>query len=184
MSDIKDVIYENDFGINLSTCTFLGKGTSGQVYLIPDGKVIKIFYNTDQCKNEYEILNAVKGDKHFPEVYDYKGNSMIREYIDGIKLSRYIRHNGLSRNLSIKIIELMENFKRVGFKRIDMRCSHIYVQQDESIRVIDPRAHFTMDVLYPKLLFRGLKKLGVLSDFMLVLKEARPMLYEEWGEVL
>jgi predicted Ser/Thr protein kinase len=181
MSDIK---YGNDLGINLSTCVFIGNGTSGQVYLISDRKVIKIFYNADQCKNEYEILNAVKGDKHFPEVYDYKGNSMIREYIDGIKLSKYIRHNGLSRNLSIKIIELMEDFKRIGFKRIDMRCNHIYVQQDESIRVIDPRAHFTLDVPYPKLLFRGLKKLRVLSDFMLVLKETRPVLYEEWGKIL
>ena len=78
----------------------------------------------------------------------------------------------------------MEDFKRIGFKRIDMRCNHIYVQQDESIRVIDPRAHFTLDVPYPKLLFRGLKKLRVLSDFMLVLKETRPVLYEEWGKIL
>lgn len=171
---------ENSFGINLSTSIYLGQGTSGNVFLMPDGRVIKIFYNEERCKNEYEILQAAKGDKHFPEVYDCKGNSMIREYISGINLRKYIHHHGLDRELSINLIELIEDFKRIGFTRLDMRCNHIFVQEDEAVRVIDPRRHFTLDMPYPMFLFRGLHRLKVLDDFMIVLKEIRPLLYEEW----
>lgn len=180
MSDLEDISFENSFGIDLNTSVFLGQGTSGHVYLMPDGKVIKIFNNEEQCKNEYEILQAVKGDRHFPRVYDCKGNSMIREYIDGISLRKYIHHHGLSRKLSINLIDLIEDFRRIGFTRLDMRCNHIFVQEDETVRIIDPRGHFTLDVPYPVLLFRGLHRLKVLDDFMMVVKETRPFLYEEW----
>lgn len=178
--DIENRICENSFGISLSTCKFLGKGTGGRVYLMPDGKAIKIFNFEEQCRKEYKILLAVKGDKHFPEVYECRGNSMIREFIAGVSLTEYIKQNGLSKNLSLNLIELIEDFKEVGFLRLDMRCAHIFVQEDETVRVIDPREHFSMNIPYPMLLLKGLHRLGVLDNFMNIVKDINPLLYMQW----
>lgn len=42
--------YIRNFDINLLDCKFLGKGHNGIVYLLPEGKVIKICYDTESCK--------------------------------------------------------------------------------------------------------------------------------------
>lgn len=69
---------------------FLGEGHNGKVYLLPDGKVIKIFFRSKVCKNEYYILNRVSCNKYYPKVFDYGDNYIIRECVHGICLKDYI----------------------------------------------------------------------------------------------
>ncbi|MEQ8197546.1 MAG: AarF/UbiB family protein [Clostridiaceae bacterium] len=171
----------NCFNIDLQNCTFLGQGRNGHVYLLPDGKVLKIFFEEIYCKHEYDILQSVNENKHFPKVYEYKENCMIREYIDGIPIKNYIETNGLNRNLIINIVNLIEDFRKSGFTKLDIRCAHIFIQNDESIRVIDPRCTYTKVIPYPYSILKCLDRLDVLEKFFSCLKEIDNELFQNWN---
>jgi RIO-like serine/threonine protein kinase len=180
---MKDEIYEQyikNFRTNLLDCKLLGKGHNGIVYLLPDGKVIKICFTDKSCRNEYYILRKINNNKYFPRTYGMCGNYMIRDYVSGITLSQYVRFYGMNKELAIKIINLLEEFKKLGFLKEDVRCKDIMVQPDGSLMVIDPKKCFSKKRDFPRHLSKGLFKLGVLDSFMLVTKEVRPNLYKKW----
>ena len=168
-------------GVDLKYCKFIGRGTQGRVYLLPDGKsVIKIYKNSSGCRGEAEILLKVQNNPHFPKLYSYDDKCMIREYIGGTNIGPYLKNHGLSRNLAVNIINLIESFKIAEFKKLDIRFAHIFIQPDERIRVIDPRKVFKKNISYPRSIFGGLKKYGLLKQFMKILKEENPVFYKEW----
>lgn len=178
-------IYENyikNFNINLLDCKFLGKGHNGVVYLLPDGKVIKICFNPKSCKKEYLILKKISKNKYFPRVYCMLGNYMIRDYVNGITLTNYIKLNGLNREVSIKILNLFEEFNKLNFLKEDIRCKDIMIQPDGSLMAIDPKKFYSKERDFPRHLSKGLNKLGVLNSFLSVVKEEKPDLYRKWNK--
>jgi serine/threonine protein kinase len=166
--------------INLFECTFLGKGHNGIVYRLPDGKVIKICFVMKDFYGEAHILKRVRGNKYFPRLYEVGGNYMIRDYVDGLPLNKYIKKNGLSRKLVIDILELLKEFERLKFTKLDIRCKDVFVQPDGSLKVIDPQKFYKKKREFPQHLSKGLYKLGVLDDFLLILKQTDPKLYRKW----
>lgn len=171
--------------INLDDCKYLGHGENGKVYLMPNGKAIKICKNEEVCKEEYEVLKIAKKKKshYFPKIYKRDGNIMIREYVDGKNLREYIKKNGLSKKLAVNLIKMIEEFKKLGFKRLDMRWAHIYVIKNEKVKVIDPSMQLIKEVKYPRRMLKDLKKLGVQKKFYRVLKKKRPKLYHDWRKL-
>ncbi|AWI03280.1 serine/threonine protein kinase [Clostridium drakei] len=167
--------------VDVSKYKYLGHGKNGKVYLMPDGKVIKICKREDRCLEEYKVLKIAEGSSYFPKVYERKGKNMIREYVDGYDLNTYIKKYGLSKNLVLNLIGMVEEFKKLGFKRLDMRGVHIYVTKDEKVKVIDPSMQLIKTVKYPELMIRDLKNLGVIGKFFNVLKDERPDLYKKWS---
>lgn len=176
--------YIKNFDVNLLDCKFLGKGHNGVVYMLPEGKVIKICFEAKSCEKEYYILNKVNNNKYFPKVYGMSGNYMVRDYVDGISLKEYIKHNGLNRELCIKIIELFQEFKKLKFSKEDIRCKDIMVQGDGSLMVIDPKKFYSKERDFPRHLAKGLYKLGALNFFISVVKEEKPKLYDQWRKKL
>lgn len=177
-------IFENyieNFTINLFDCKFIGRGHNGVVYLLPEGKIIKVCFNEESCKKEYEILRRIKSNRYFPKAYFICGNYMIRDYVRGIPLSKHIKHNGLDREMAIKLLDLLTEFMKLKFSKIDIRCKDIVVKPDGELMVIDPKKFFTKQRDYPRHLAKGIRKLGVLDIFMDVMKNDRPKLYKAWG---
>jgi RIO-like serine/threonine protein kinase len=172
--------YIKNFDVNLLDCKLLGKGNNGIVYLLPDGKVIKICFEIKSCMQEFFILNKINNNKYFPRVYGMSGNYMIRDYVDGVILKDYIKHKGLNRDLAIKILDLFEEFKKLHFLKEDLRCKDILIQPDGSLMVIDPKKFYSKKRDFPRHLSKGLYKLGVLDYFMSVAKEERPKFYNQW----
>ncbi|SKA92635.1 Predicted Ser/Thr protein kinase [Caloramator quimbayensis] len=172
--------YIEKFDINLLDCKFLGKGHNGMVYLLPEGKVIKICFETYSCEREYKILERINNNKYFPRVYGMCGNYMIRDYVEGIPLNKYIKRNGLSRKLSKNLINLLIEFKKLNFSKQDIRCKDIIVKSDESVMVIDPKKCYTKNRDFPRHLVKGLYNLGVLNIFISELYEYKPDLYKSW----
>lgn len=171
-------IYEK---IDLNKCRYLGRGRNGKVYLLPDGKtVIKICGIERSCINEYKVLKAAEGSPYFPKIYGRLGRVMFREYVGGEKLPLYLKKNKLSRELAISLIGLIEEFKRLGFRRLDIRGEHIYVQKDESVIVIDPAGQIIRSVRYPKSMIKELRRQKCIKRFYEILKEVRPDLYKQW----
>lgn len=167
--------------INLFECKLLGKGHNGIVYLLPDNKVIKVCYVMKDFHGEAYILKKVKGNKYFPRIYEVGGNYMIRDYVDGITLKSYIKKNGLSRKLTLEIIELLKEFKKLKFRKIDVRCKDVYVQPNGKLMVIDPQKFYSKERDFPRHLSKGLYKLNVLDDFLCILKYEEPSLYKKWA---
>lgn len=166
--------------INLFDCRFLGKGHNGTVYQLPGGKAIKICYVMKDFYGEVAILRKVRGSKYFPKLYEVGGNYMIRDYVDGLPLNKYIKRNGLSRKLVLDILDLLKEFERLKFKKLDIRCKDVFVEPDGRLKVIDPQKFYTKDRSFPQHLSKGLYKLGVLEDFLLILRQTEPGLYRKW----
>lgn len=170
----------DEFEVDLRDCEFLGEGHNGIVYLMPDNRVIKIFKERKNCLKEYSILKAVYGNKYFPLAYSSGANYIIRDYVGGTCAKDYIKEKGLSYTLSVNLILLLEEFKRLKFTKLDIRCRDLYIQEDESIIIIDPKGSFTRKVDFPRHLAKGLKSLKVLDKFLEAAEKERPELYDVW----
>lgn len=110
------------------------------------------------------------------------GNYMVRDYVGGESLSDYIKEYGFNEKLACKMILLLEEFDKLKFKKRDIRCKDIFVEPDGNLRIIDPKKSFSKDRDFPRHLSKGLLKLGVLDDFMKVLKEKFPVRYKMWNK--
>lgn len=178
--DLKHNYLKNPF--NLKECKFLGEGHNGAVYMLPNGNAIKISHSNKDFIGEYSILEKVNGNKYFPIIREIGVDYMIRECVQGEILSNYIKREGLNKVLATKIIDMLKEFKKLEFKKIDIRCKDIFVQEDGRLKIIDPKKCFSKERNFPKHLCKGLYKLGVLSYFKGILKEYDIKLYRKWNK--
>ena len=63
---------------------------------------------------------------HFPVIYEFGTGYIIREYIHGTELDKYLSSHPLTQDISNKIIELYEAMNLVGFNRLDSALFHIF----------------------------------------------------------
>lgn len=166
--------------LDVKECEFLGKGKEGVVYLTPEGYALKLFYNKRKALDEAKLLEQVKDSRFFPKVLFIVNNMILRDYVHGDNLYDYIKKNNLSYNLSTEIIDLIEDFKRLKFTRLDIRNAHIFVDKNEKIQVIDPRKVFVKNIPFPKEIIKVLVKLNVFDDFLKHLLNYRPDLLRYW----
>lgn len=167
---------------DLAGCRLLGKGHNGAVYLLKTGEVIKISFNEKSFIGEYSILQRVNGNKYFPRIYEVGANYMIRECVDGDALPEYIKKNGFDEKLACRIVDLLKEFEKLGFAKIDIRCKDIFVQPDGRLKVIDPKGFYTKERDFPRHLSKGLYKMRLLDFFMDVLKRHDKDSYLKWNE--
>lgn len=179
-NNVADYTKEMESEVDLLGCKFIGEGHNGKIYLLKDGRILKIFKNRKACSQEYEILSSVDGNPYFPHIHEYGTNYMIRDYVGGENLKEFIKDNGLPENLALNIIDLMEEFRGLNFTKIDIRCKDIFVQEDGSLMVIDPKSLYRRERHYPHKLMKGFCNLNVLDNFEQVLKKNRPDLYKLW----
>lgn len=168
--------------LEIKNCKFLGSGAEGSVYLTEEGYAIKSFKDVTAAKREEEILKITKDSVFFPNTILRIDNILIREYVAGENLYEYLKKHGLSYSLSIEIIELIEDLKRLNFKKLNARNSHIFVDSSEKIMVIDPRKSFTTSTPYPKDIIKILLKLHLFDKFLKDVLEYKPNLLSYWIE--
>ncbi|MEY8000423.1 protein kinase [Clostridium sp. Mt-5] len=177
-----ECIHRRRIPMDLKHCKYLGEGHSGQVYLMPDGRVLKIFNNSQSCRDEFYILKAVEKSGYFPKAYELGRHYIIREYVGGMNVGDYLKKYGLKREFVIRLADLIDNMKMMGFKKLEVRFPHLFVQEDGSLMVIDPRKSYEENIPYPKSFLRALKKMELLEQFMEILDKERPDM--DWGEYI
>jgi predicted Ser/Thr protein kinase len=160
--------------IDLKQFTFLGKGHSGEVYLMPDGRVIKIFRSSDSCRAEFDILKSVEGSPHFPRAYKLGKNYMIREYVGGTNVYDYLLAYGIRKSFVIDVADLVDHMKMLGFKKLELRFPHLFIEYDGTLMLIDPRRSYEESIPYPRAFLKKLKSMGLYDKFMKILKKERP----------
>lgn len=78
---------------------------------------------------------------------------------------------------------MLNEMKRLKFTRLDADLRHIIVTKEEELKVIDHYSSYTRVRYRPELIFKGLKKLGLLPLFLEQLKEMDPESYMEWKDL-
>jgi predicted Ser/Thr protein kinase len=166
--------------IDTKNLQLIGKGTQGKVYKIDSQKCIKIFKSKKDCQDELQTLLMARDNKHFPILYQYGADYIIREYIDGIELNEYLKKQTPSEHFWVKIIDLYEAMVKVGYTRLDTAIFHIYVLPSGDLKLIDTAKAMKKSSSIPNLLISGLEELGVKKDFFSFLERNRPDLYTKW----
>lgn len=117
---------------------------------------------------------------HFPKLYEFGTNHIIREYVNGIELNEYLFKENLTPHMSNKLIELYEAMVNVGYLRKDTAIFHIFVLPDGNLKLIDTAKAMKKKSAIPNLLISGLEELGYKEDFFNFLKSNRPDLFDKW----
>jgi RIO-like serine/threonine protein kinase len=177
--------YRFDYqGYDTSKLKLIGRGHEGKVYLLPNDKVLKVFHNPNSCARQVEILLIAQNSRFFPTVFGYDKYSIIMSFVHGSPLSIYLKQNHISKHLSHELVHLINEFKRLHFTKLDMRLGHIFLQPNETIKVIDPRGSYDKKRPYPKSMLRGLQKHGELGNFFDYIKYDYPDYYHYWRKML
>ncbi|CUU49971.1 hypothetical protein [Clostridium beijerinckii] len=174
------IIIKKYSNLDIDNLEFLGSGTQGKVYKIDSQKCIKIFKKKQICSDEIETLVMAQMDLHFPRLYAFGENYIIREYIDGVELDKYLSSNPLSENIFQKIIELYEALDSVGYNRLDAAPFHIFITSLDEIKLIDTARAMKKRTIYPALIIECLSDLGYKKDFLNFVKYNKPELYKKW----
>lgn len=169
-------------GININKLQLLGSGTQGKVYKIDSRQCIKIFKKKQVCKDELATLLMAQTNPHFPKLYSYGERHIIREYIDGIELDKYLLSNPLTSDISNKIIKLYESMYSIGYTRLDSALFHIFLTHLGDIKIIDTAKAMKKKSVYPKLIIDGLDELGYKKEFLNFVKVEKPELYAKWSK--
>ena len=178
--------YSADFDKELESlfkdAKLLGEGHNGIVYEVPGNKAIKIFTDKNICKSEADILYKVKKSKYFPRIYKNGEYYILREMVNGKRLDHYIQENGLSQQLIYNLYRLINEFKALKFTKLDARCRDIYVNENERVKVIDPKQCYKRKVDYPRHLMKGLDGKDILEEFLRGIYIIDRRKAEEWDK--
>ncbi|WP_294404359.1 protein kinase [uncultured Clostridium sp.] len=161
---------------------YLGQGNNGIVYELPDNKAVKIFLSKKVCNDEGSILLKTNGSKYFPKLYKKGSYYIVRDKVEGERMDKYIKVYGLNKELVEKIYKLLLEFKKLKFKKIDIRCKDILVSKNKTLMIIDPKKAYDRRVDYPRHLMKGLKRLGVLDEFLSEIERINSKKAKEWKE--
>jgi|BioPla2DNA2_1021312.scaffolds.fasta_scaffold02414_10 predicted Ser/Thr protein kinase len=182
MTNLKKVIrIRNITGLEINKLKLLGKGTQGRVYRIDSERCIKVFKKSSDCAEETKTLFMGQVDERFPKLYSAGNKYIIRECINGVELNKFLSHYQLTNSISEKILKLYDAMRKVNFNRLDSTLSHIFVTSEGNLKLIDTAKALRKKTRRPKLILRGLKKLGYKDDFLNYVKSRRPDLYSLWN---
>jgi predicted Ser/Thr protein kinase len=171
-------------GYDINKLKLIGQGHQGKVYLLPNDKVLKVFNTQDSCKKQLEVLLSAKNSRFFPTVYDYDSYSIVMSFVYGSCLSFYLKQNNINKKLSLELVRLIDELKKLGFSRLDARLGHIFLQPDDTVKVIDPRESYERVQPYPRSMLKGLQKHGDLRAFFDYIKHDYPDYYKSWRKMM
>lgn len=161
----------------------IGEGHNGVVFLFKDGKTIKFFRRARSWKDESYILKKVNGSKFFPKVYEVGNNYIIRDYVPGVRLDKYLRRNKVDEDLARELYKMVIEFERLKFKRLDIRCKDIFYNlETKKVMIIDPKKNYSRKLSYPRHLMKGLEKRGELEYFLKVVTRIDSKRGKYWRE--
>ncbi|RXI96450.1 hypothetical protein DS745_22325 [Anaerobacillus alkaliphilus] len=164
----------------------IGTGRQGAVFKISSTTCVKIFGDPKKKEQEEIVLWTAQNSPFFPKIYETGSTYIVMELIDGEPLNKYLdREKYIPKWLTLQILLMIKELKNLNLARHDARLRHIYVLENEQrIKVIDHVNSGTTFISQPKKLFQGLKKCGVLSDFLNQTQEIDIDTYDEWKKTM
>ncbi|WP_409305794.1 kinase [Peribacillus sp. SCS-155] len=166
---------------NPSPYELIGKGLQGAVFQLSEDKCAKKFARDEDALKEAKSLSILQDSRIGPRVFEFGKDYIIMEYFNGPNLEDYLKSKGcITKHITKQIIFVLNELERLGFTRVDAQLRHIMLTEDEELKVIDHVNSRTKIRKKPNAIFKGLKKLGLLSAFLRKVKKIDSSLYEQW----
>lgn len=166
---------------NSSGYPLIGSGAQGAVFKLSEERCVKVYAREEQAKMEQKALKAGSHLPFFPKVFEVGKNYIVMEYFDAPTLKEYL--NGctyMPESITIKLLDLLKEFKKSKFTMIDAPLRHIFVLKNQDLKVIDHVNAFKRNHPVPLKLLRDLDLLFLKDSFLSQVKKIEPKIYEEW----
>ncbi|NLK07367.1 MAG: serine/threonine protein kinase [Firmicutes bacterium] len=166
--------------IRLDQLEFIGAGKHGEVYKLDEKRCVKVYRRRHYLRMELAALKRGAKASFFPQVHEWGENYIIRDYAPGIPLNHYLRAERFTPAIARQLVEMVETMRKLRFRRADTRLSHIIVDPNRKLWLIDPVNTMKPSPPYPRKLFKGLIRRGVDEEFMAYVQEHYPEVYGRW----
>ncbi len=157
----------------------IGKGHQGAVFQIDDHRCVKIYNTKIDRDRELDALQRGNQIGITPKVYITGDKFIVMEFIKHPSLFEYLDNNPLDKELTGKIVDLLDSFEQIGFNRFDHSARHIYVVPNGKLKIID-----VVHMIKSEPVMLAKKLLGDLGDkaedFIHLVKEVSPKWYDTW----
>ncbi|WP_458411572.1 hypothetical protein ACNQFZ_11940 [Schinkia sp. CFF1] len=166
---------------NPTNYPLVGKGSQGAVFKLSEEKCVKIY--SDQLQAEMEVT-ALKAGQHlpfFPKLYDSGKNFIVMEYFHAPTLKEYLKNcTYIPESITKKLLLILRELKKANFTMVDAPLRHIFVLENEELKVIDHVNAFKRVHPVPIKLLRDLKIILLKDSFLARVKRLAPKTYKTW----
>lgn len=161
----------------------IGMGSQGAVFQLSDKKCVKIYVDPVQAKMEAEALRAGQHLPYFPTLYQAGENFIVMEYFDGPNLKEYLKNcTYIPDTITKKLIDMLKDMEKTGFTMIDAPLRHIFVMDNEELKVVDHVNAFKRQHPVPLKLLRDLNIILLKDSFLSQVEKLAPDLYQKWND--
>jgi len=166
---------------NPTNYPLIGMGAQGAVFKLSEERCVKIYSNTLQAQMELEALKAGQHLSFFPRLYGYGENYIVMEYFNAPTLKEYLRNcTYIPETFTRKLLSILNEMKKAEFTMVDAPLRHIFVLENEELKVIDHVNAFKRIHPVPLKLLRDLNMMLLKESFLSQVKRMEPETYEIW----
>ncbi|MCQ6274844.1 hypothetical protein JMM81_07660 [Bacillus sp. V3B] len=166
---------------NPTTYPLIGMGSQGAVFKISEDKCVKIYTDPLQAEMEAEALNAGQHLSFFPKVYKTGSNFVVMDYFNAPNLKEYLRNcTYIPESISRKLLTILREMEEAQFTMIDAPLRHIFVLENEELKVVDHVNAFKRIHPVPLKLLRDLNIILLKDSFLAQVKRLEPRTYKMW----
>lgn len=166
---------------NPTSFPLIGMGAQGAVFKLSEERCVKIYINTLQAKMEVEALQAGQRLTFFPRLYEHGKNYIVMEYFNAPTLKEYLRNcTYIPESITKNLLFILNEMKKAQFTMVDAPLEHIFVLENEELKVIDHVNAFKRIHPVPLKLLRDLNIILLKESFISQVKKLEPMTYAIW----
>ena len=175
---IKTLIIDNPTNYPL-----IGMGSQGAVFKLSEEKCVKIYTDQLQAKMEAEALKAGQHLSFFPRLYETGSNFVVMEYFNAPTLKEYLRNcTYIPESITKKLLSMLNAMKEANFTMVDAPLRHIFVLENEELKVVDHVNAFKRQHPVPLKLLRDLNIILLKDSFLSRVKKMDPDTFKTWEE--
>jgi predicted Ser/Thr protein kinase len=168
---------------NPTNYPLIGMGAQGAVFKLSEELCVKIYSNTLQAQMELEALKAGQHLAFFPRLYEYGENYIVMEYFNAPTLKEYLRNcTNIPESITIKLLYILGEMRNAKFTMVDAPLRHIFVLENEELKVIDHVNAFKRVHPVPLKLLRDLNMMLLKESFLSRVKKMEPATYDMWQQ--
>ncbi|WP_233434905.1 hypothetical protein [Mesobacillus jeotgali] len=168
---------------NPTNYPLIGMGSQGAVFKLSEEKCVKIYTDQLQAKMEAEALKAGQHLSFFPRLYETGSNFVVMEYFNAPTLKEYLRNcTYIPESITKKLLSMLNAMKKANFTMIDAPLRHIFVLENEELKVVDHVNAFKRQHPVPLKLLRDLNIILLKDSFLSRVKKLEPDTFKTWEE--
>jgi RIO-like serine/threonine protein kinase len=166
---------------NPTNYPLIGMGAQGAVFKLSEERCVKIYSNTLQAQMELEALKAGQHLAFFPRLYEHGENYIVMEYFNAPTLKEYLRNcTYIPESITKKLLYVLGEMRNAQFTMVDAPLRHIFVLENEELKLIDHVNAFKRVHPVPLKLLRDLNMMLLKESFLSQVRKFERDTYETW----